>query len=121
MISVYSSNTKLGAAVKLIFQITQHTRDELLLESLIKFFGGTPCGKLYKDRDTYHYRVTKFSDITEKIIPFFNKYPILGVKSKDLQSFCSVADMMKEKKHLTPEGLDSIRKIKANMNTGRIK
>ena len=28
--------------------------------------------------------------------------------------------MVKEGKHLTPEGLDQIRKIKAGMNTGRI-
>jgi len=107
-------------AVKLIFQITQHVKDKLLLESLIEFFGDSPCGKLYKDKDTYHYRVTKFIDISEKIIPFFNKYPILGVKSKDFKDFCKVADMMKNNKHLTAEGLEQIRKIKANMNTGRI-
>lgn len=27
--------------------------------------------------------------------------------------------MIKDKKHLTPEGLEQIRKIKARMNTGR--
>jgi hypothetical protein len=28
--------------------------------------------------------------------------------------------MVKDKKHLTPEGLDNVYKIKARMNTGRV-
>ena len=40
-------------------------------------------------------------DVQEKIIPFFNNYSILGVKSKDLEDFNSVAFIMKEKGHLT--------------------
>lgn len=118
LVSIYNSRTKLGVAVKLIFQVSQHIRDELLLNSFIKFFCDT--GKIIKDKDMCHYRVTKSSDISEKIIPFFKKYPIIGVRSKDFKDFCIVADLMKEKKHLTPEGLDQIRKIKASMNTGRM-
>jgi len=33
--------------------------------------------------------------------------------------FCKVAELMNEKAHLTEEGLEAIRKIKAGMNTGR--
>ena len=40
-----------------------------------------------------------------KIIPFFKKYPIEGVKLKDFHDFCKVADMVKDKKHLTKEGI----------------
>jgi hypothetical protein len=57
--------------------------------------------------------------LTEKIIPFFVKYSIIGVKSLDFYDWCKVAELMKEKKHLTNEGLTQIRKIKAAMNTGR--
>ena len=55
----------------------------------------------------------------KKIIPFYNKYPIIGVKSEDFLDWCNVAKLMKEKKHLTQSGIDLIRKIKAGMNTGR--
>lgn len=55
----------------------------------------------------------------KKIIPFFEKYPILGEKSRDFKDFCKVAEQMKQKKHLTKEGLDQIREIKEGMNTGR--
>jgi hypothetical protein len=63
--------------------------------------------------------VTKFSDLSKKILPFFFKYPIEGVKSKDLFDFCSVAELIKNKAHLTKEGLEAIRKIKKGMNKYR--
>ena len=54
------------------------------------------------------YWVRKLSDINDKIIPFFQKYPIIGIKSKDFYDFCKVAEMLKDKKHLTMEGLKQI-------------
>ena len=43
--------------------------------------------------------ITKLSDIIEKIIPFLKyEYPVLWEKSKDLEDFCIVAEMMKNKK-----------------------
>ena len=43
---------------------------------------------------------------------------IEGVKSKDFQDFCKVADLMAKKAHLTPEGLAKIRalRLRAGMN-----
>lgn len=65
------------------------------------------------------FKVTKFSDLTRDIIPFFSKYPILGVKFKDFHDFCELADIMKEKGHLTEQGLKKICLIRDRMNTGR--
>jgi len=56
---------------------------------------------------------------SSKIIPFFSKYPIEGVKAKDFDDFCKVAELMKSKVHLTSDGLEQIRKIKSGMNRGR--
>ena len=61
----------------------------------------------------------KFTDIYDKIIPFFNENKILGIKSEDYLNWCKVAELVKEKKHLTKDGLDQIIKIKENMNKGR--
>ena len=61
-------SSKIGEAVKLKFQITQHRRNELLMKSFIKYF---KCGNIYIKGNSYDFRVTKFIDITEKIIPFF--------------------------------------------------
>lgn len=68
-----ASDRKAGGQVRLSFYITQHLRDEQLMISLVKFFG---CGAVYKNRETFRYLVSKFSDIHEKIIPFL-KYPVL--------------------------------------------
>ena len=72
-----------------------------------------------KYKNASFYRVTKFDDIVNKIIPFFKKYPILGVKALDFADFCKAAELMKNKAHLTKDGLEKIRKIKAGMNRGR--
>jgi hypothetical protein len=37
----------------------------------------------YKDKDAVRFDVTRYSDLTEKIIPFFDKYSICGDKAKD--------------------------------------
>jgi len=55
----------------------------------------------------------------DKIIPLFQQYPIIGVKALDFADWCKVAQIMKEGRHLTIEGLDEIRKIKSWMNSGR--
>lgn len=65
------------------------------------------------------FRVRKFSDISEKLIPFFIKYPIEGMKFLDFKDFCATAAILKRKEHLTPEGLIKIREIKKGINRGR--
>jgi hypothetical protein len=102
--------------VQLMFKLSQHSRDEQLMKSIIDFLG---CGNVYVSGTTVEYIVTKFNDLTDKVIPFFQKYPIQGVKHLDFLDFVSVIELMKNKMHLTEEGLDRIKKIKNGMNKGR--
>ena len=113
-----TSNTKVGFRVLLGFQITQHTRDEKLMTSLITYFG---CGIIEKDPrgPNLYYSVYKFSDNYGKIIPFFKKHKIVGIKSEDFADWCKVAELIEAKDHLTSSGLDKIREIKSGMNKGR--
>ena len=69
-----------GFQVLLVFRLTQHSKDEQLMRSLIKYFN---CGYVSIDIDYCNFEVTKFSDITKNIIPFFQQYPIRGVKAID--------------------------------------
>ena len=119
-IKIYPSKTKLVAcaeAVMLLFQVVQHSRDESLIRSISAYLA---CGRITVLNDAVHLHVTKFSDLVDKVIPFFRNYAILGIKSLDFHDFCLAAEIMKEKRHLTIEGLDEIREIKGRMNTGRI-
>lgn len=118
-VSVFKSLPMRGESTKLIFQITQHCRDEKLMKSLVSYLG---CGRYVprNNKDFGEFIVTKFEDVTEKIIPFFEEYQIVGSKSKDYSDFKKVALLMKNREHLTAEGLENIRKIKAGMNKGRL-
>ena len=58
--------------VQLVFQLTQHSRDQELMKSLIEYFN---CGQIYKRLKAFDYKVTKLSDLTTK------KLFLLGEKS----------------------------------------
>ena len=88
------------------------------MRSLIEYLG---CAGYYfrSGHEVGDYRVSKFLDLTYKVIPFFLKYSIIGLKAKDFKDFCVVAALIKENKHLTKQGLEQIQKIKLEMNKGR--
>lgn len=118
-VQIEKSPSKLGEKVRLKFKISQHIRDRALLESFIEYFD---CGSYYtfSRKNVGDFVIYKFSDINSKIIPFIEKYPIYGVKSLDYIDFCNIAELIKNKAHLTTSGLEQINKIKARMNRNRI-
>ena len=116
-VRVYDSSHNIsGSQVSLRFQLTGQSRDLVLMENIVKYLS---CGKISKRGDIIDIHVTKFTDITEKIIPLFDKYPVLGVKRENFNDFCKVALLMKEKAHLTKEGIEQICVIRHNMNSYR--
>lgn len=98
-------------------QITQSIRDNLLLKKLIYFFN---CGRLEINRKIYNnYVVTRFSNIIEIIIPFFDKYSIIGSKHQDYEKWKFISKLIDTKVHLTEEGIREIFLIKSKMNTSK--
>lgn len=115
-----SASNLIGYKVSLLFAITQHARDTELLEGIKEYLG---CGAVKGSNcraNVFTLKVAKFSDNLEKIIPFVNKHKIFGVKSLDFNDWCQAAELINSKKHLTPEGLEEIKLIKAKMNRGRL-
>lgn len=104
--------------VELRFRITQHIRDAHLLGVIAEYL---ECGKVYTryNKLACDLEVYTFKDNIIKVIPLFNKYPLRTVKEKDFKDFISVAGYIKDKHHLTPEGLALITAIKSNMNKFR--
>lgn len=88
------------------------------MKSLVEYLG---CGNYYSksNQEIGDLVVERLGDNLDKIIPFFDKYPLVGVKRLNYLNFCRVAELMKNKEHLTQEGLDQIRQIKSGMNTQR--
>lgn len=78
-----------------------------------------PSGVLIKKTNRVDFIICKFKEIEEKLIPFFNKYPLQSSKILEFIDFCKVALLMKNKVHLTEQGMKEIKQIKSGMNTGR--
>jgi len=105
--------------VRLVFSISQNSRDESLIRSFVDFFD---CGTSYLsslNQTMVSFQSYKFADNYEKIIPFFSKYKIRGIKSKDFEDWYKVAKIIKTKGHLTKQGFDLIFQIKSGMNKRR--
>jgi len=117
-IKITKGRNKAGVGVQLVFQLTQHIRDEELLKSFVKFF---KCGQYLKPitKEWGYFQCTKFSDNYNIIILFCIQHPIRGLKAKDFLDWVKVAELIKKGDHLTKEGSSEIIRIKAGMNTGR--
>jgi len=116
VVRIYNSKThNCGKGVRLLFAITQSKRDIVLLNKLIILF---QYGRV-SNQLTPSFRVENFKDIIEKIIPFFEQYPIEGVKALDFLIFKEVAQLIKEKKHLTKEGIITINTLRLKMYSRR--
>ncbi len=109
-----------GYSVELRFQVTQHSRDAELMKTLVVYLG---CGNYSSKskQDIGDFIVGRLGDNLEKIIPFFDKHLLQGTKAQDFADFKRVGELIKNKAHLTAEGLEQIKKIKAGMNRGRQK
>lgn len=103
-------------SVRLRIEIGQHSRDKILINNFVNFLC---CGYTYNNNNFTSYSVSKFEDIYTKILPFFKQYKIIGTKSLDFKDFCEVAELIKNKVHLTEWGLNKIVSIKFGMNKGR--
>ena len=104
------------------FHIAQHVKDLDLMYLLIKFFN---CGKIsirsnrLTPRCDYIIQDTKF--LLDKIIRHFDLYPLNNLKQKDFFCFKEALLLIKDKKHLTKEGLYKIKSLNLEMNINRLK
>jgi hypothetical protein len=105
-----SDSTKSGVQVILRYKVTQHVRDFELMNNFTEFFG---CGnsRVRSNKIACDFVVSSLSDICKIIIPFFDKYPLFGVKAQNYADFKKAAEIMRVKNHLTDSGLEEIIKI----------
>ena len=94
----------------------------MVLEGIVNYLklSKTEGKKVTILENSVNLQITKFMDITTKIIPFFDKYPIEGIKKLDFLNFKEVCEILKTKDHLkNPKALNKIIEIKSNMNLNR--
>lgn len=107
--------TTLPFSARLYFQIELHRKDEAILESIQSMLG---VGKIYRSRsDSSMLQVSSFKDMPA-VLDFFDKYPLITQKLADYLLFKQAYEMIKNKEHLTLEGLSKLVGIKASLNNG---
>lgn len=115
---------KLGYDARLSFEIELRGDDQSILEKIQQFF---TCGHIYKlNYERYgwmphaKYSIRKLSDIRDKLVPFFRKYPLQGKKAKDFALFCQALEEVFEKReHLSKKGINRLGEIRRFMNKRR--
>jgi hypothetical protein len=117
---VKNAGCRLGWQVQHEFSVTQAAPSKRALVELIEFFD---CGSIIENsrQDNHRYRLMRYavkrrSDLIGSIIPFFEEHPLRTAKQRDFESFSAVIAMMREDRHLTPEGLRTIARITETMN-----
>lgn len=103
--------------VRLLFEIELREDDEPILHEISEVLD---CGRIYRlEYERYanwrphvKLKVSNFTDISTKIIPFFQRYPLQAKKRLQFDQFCQAAELIKTKQHLTAEGVEQIRTLK---------
>jgi hypothetical protein len=74
------------------FVITQGEKSKSTMEAIKSYFG---CGNIYINRryDNHKYNLLRYcvrrrEDLKNKIIPFFQKYPLQSAKREQFEDFC---------------------------------
>jgi hypothetical protein len=104
--------------VILMFSIHLQTNDLSLLYKIQAFLGGIGTIRFGRDNKSATFSVAKLDDIVNIIIPHFKKYPLESCKAIDFQLWAQCAELMKNKEHLTEEGLKKIIALKFSINKG---
>jgi LAGLIDADG endonuclease len=111
---------KTGYQVSHRFAVTQGMKSLACLEELRSFFG---VGRIFVNRrhDNHrehlcNYVVDRRVDLSETIIPFFRRYPLMSSKQQDFEKFATCVEMIDAGRHLTTDGLVEIAEITQTMN-----
>lgn len=113
-----SSHHKAGFQVRVEFELAQHIRDSLLIESVKDYLS---CGIVSSSsKGMVKFKCIRFTDISSIIVPFFKEHYPMGNKRLDFLDFGKVVKLMEDKAHLSEEGLEQIRSVKSGMNTQRV-
>jgi hypothetical protein len=111
---------KLGWQVFPEFVVTQGAKSLSTLRELQQFFG---CGRIFINNRTdnhrepiYRFCVRSARDLREKVVPFFSENRLRTAKQSAFDLFVKVLEMMKQRKHLSLDGLREIASIVSRLN-----
>jgi len=106
-----------GWEVRPSFSVSQNGDRAEVLYALQAYFG---CGSIRPDRSdrTLKWETRRLEDILDRVIPYFESYPLLSAKRLDFERFATVCKLMAVGGHRNREGLIQIVELARTMNPG---
>src|SRR6267154_1942204 len=99
-----------------VFNLTQSNLESELFKEIQKYLG---IGKVYKNRKNVTFVVRSIDEIVNVLLPLFDRrslHPLRESKLESYNKFKAVVLMIKDKKHLTLEGIIQILNLSYFMN-----
>ena len=105
----------LGWEFRPSFSVSQNENRRQVLDIIRKYFG---CGYIRRDYSdkTVKFEVRDHNDLVRKVIPHFNKFPLISSKQRDLESFKRICRIVDTGKHLKRNGFIEVINIAYQMN-----
>lgn len=105
----------LGWEFRPSFSVSQNEDRRQVLDIIQKYFG---CGYIRRDYadKTVKYEVRDHNDLMHKIIPHFERFPLLSSKQKDFKLFEKICELVNRGIHLRKDGFIEIIHLAYQMN-----
>ena len=106
---------RIGWEVRPSASVSQNHDRSQVLDLIQSHFG---CGSIRPDRsdNTVKWEVRKLAHLRERVIPHFERYPLLSGKYEDFRRFATVCELMAHGQHRTVPGMVRIVNLAAGMN-----
>jgi len=108
-------DTRFGWVLDPLFQVTQHRENSVVLELLRKEL---QCGRIIEkpgQKDILVFLVDNRRQLSEKVIPFFERYELV-LKRKDFEIFKQVVAALNNKEHADKERFKELVSFVFRMN-----
>jgi hypothetical protein len=104
-----------GWEVRPGFSVSQNGDRAEVLHVIASYFG---CGGIRPDRSdkTLKWETRRLEDILDRVVPHFERYPLLSGKRYDFDRFASVCRVMAAGAHRRRDGLLEIVELVSGMN-----
>ncbi len=109
------SKLRVGWEVRPSFSVSQNADRAEVLLLMKEYF---QCGGIRPDRSdrTLKYEVRSLDDLRRRVIPHFERFPLLSSKGRDFERFATICDLVAEGAHLNRAGLRAIVELAMTMN-----
>jgi hypothetical protein len=105
----------LGWEFRPSFSVSQNEDRRQVLDLIKKYFG---CGFIRRDWSdkTVKFEVRDHKDLMTKIIPHFEKFPLISAKHNDFKLFKTICNIVDLQKHLNRAGFIEVVNLAYTMN-----